>query len=41
MDYIAIHKFDIICISDLCGDSGTPSYDSNLEDFGYKNVLYF
>ena len=33
--YIAIHKFDIICISQTYLDSSTPSDDSYLEISGY------
>ena len=36
--YIAIHKFDIICISETYLDSSTPSDDSNLEISGYTLV---
>ena len=36
--YIAIHKFDITCISEIYFDSGTPSDDSNLEIYGYAIV---
>ena len=34
--YIAIHKFDIICISKTCLDSHTLSHDNNLEISGYS-----
>ena len=33
-DYTAVHKFDIICISETYLDSTTPSDDSNLEISG-------
>ena len=36
--YIAIHKFDIICISETYLDSSTPSDDSCLEISGYTLV---
>ena len=36
--YIAIHKLDIICISETYLDSSTPSVDSNLEIYGYTFV---
>ena len=36
--YIAIHKFDIICISEIYLDSSTPSDDSDLEISGYALV---
>ena len=36
--YIAIHKFDIICISERYLDSSTPSDDSCLEISGYTLV---
>ena len=36
--YIAIHKFDIICISEIYLDSSTPSDDSDLELSGYALV---
>ena len=36
--YIAIHKFDIICISETYLDSSTPSDDNNLEISGYTLV---
>ena len=36
--YIAIHKFDIICISETYLDSSTPSDDNNLEISGYTVV---
>ena len=36
--YIAIHKFDVICISETYLDSSTPSNDSNLEISGYTLV---
>ena len=36
--YIAIHKFDIICISETYLDSSTPSDDSNFEISGYTLV---
>ena len=36
--YIAVHKFDIICISETYLDSSTPSNDSNLEISGYTLV---
>ena len=36
--YIAIHKFDIICISETYLDSCTASNDSNLEISGYTLV---
>ena len=36
--YIVIHKFDVICISEIYLDSITPSNDSNLEISGYALV---
>ena len=36
--YIAIHKFDIICISETYLDSSTPSDDNNLQIYGYTLV---
>ena len=36
--YIAIHKFDIICISETYLDSSTLSEDHNLEISGYTLV---
>ena len=36
--YIAIHKFDIIFISETYLDSSTPSVDSNLENCRYTLV---
>ena len=33
--YIVIHKFDIICISEIYLDSSTPFDDNNLEISGY------
>ena len=36
--YIAIHKIDIICISETYLDSSTPSDDSNLGISGYTLV---
>ena len=36
--YIAVHKFDIICISETYLDFSTPSDDSNLEISGYTLV---
>ena len=36
--YIAIHKFDVICISETYLDSSSPSDDSNLEISGYTLV---
>ena len=36
--YIAIYKFDIICISETYLDSSTPSDDNNLEISGYNLV---
>ena len=36
--YIAIHKFDIICISETYLDSSTLSDDNNLEISGYTLV---
>ena len=36
--YIAIQKFDIICISETYLDSSTPSDDNNLEIPGYTLV---
>ena len=36
--YIAIHKFDIVCISETYLDSSTPSDVSNLEISGYMLV---
>ena len=36
--YIAIHKFDIIYISETYLDSSTPADDSNLEISGYTLV---
>ena len=36
--YIVIHKFDIICISEIYLDSSTPSDDSDLEISGYALV---
>ena len=36
--YIAIHKLDIICISETYLDSSTPAVDSNLEIYGYTFV---
>ena len=37
--YFAIHKFDIICISETYLDSSTASDDNNLEISGYTLVL--
>ena len=37
-DYIAIHKLDIICLSETDLDSSTPSNDNNLEISGYTLV---
>ena len=36
--YITIHKFDIICISEIDLDSSIPSDDNNLEISGYTLV---
>ena len=36
--YIAIHKFDNICISEIYLDSSTSSYDSNLKISGHTLV---
>ena len=36
--YIAIHMFDIICISETYLDSSTPSDDNNLQIYGYTLV---
>ena len=36
--YIAVHKFDIICISETYLDSSTPSDNSNLEISAYALV---
>ena len=36
--YIAIHKFDIICVLEIYLDSNTPSDDNNLEISGYTLV---
>ena len=36
--YIAIHKFDIICISETYLDSSPPFDDNNLEISGYNLV---
>ena len=36
--YIAIHKFDIICLSEIYLDSSTPSDDSDLDISGYALV---
>ena len=36
--YIAIHKFDIICISETYLDSSPPFDDNNLEISGYTLV---
>ena len=34
--YIAIHKFDVICISETYLDANTSPDDSNLEISGYN-----
>ena len=36
--YIAVHKFDVICISETYLDSSTPSDNNNLEISGYTLV---
>ena len=36
--YVAIHKFDIICISETCLDSSIPSNNDNLDINGYNLV---
>ena len=36
--YIAMHKFDVICITKTCLDRNTQSDDSNLEISGYNWV---
>ena len=36
--YIAVHKFDITCISETYLDSSTPSDDSDLEISGYTLI---
>ena len=36
--YIAIHRFDIICISETYLDSSTSLDDNNLEIFGYTLI---
>ena len=37
--YVAIHKFDIICLSETYLDSSTTSDDDNLEISGYNLIL--
>ena len=39
--YTAIHKFDIICISEIYLDSSTPFDDNNLEISGYTFLVKF
>ena len=36
--YIAIHKFDVICVLEIYLDSNTPPDDNNLEISGYTLV---
>ena len=36
--YMAVHKFDVICISETYLDSSIPSNDSNLEILGYTLI---
>ena len=37
--YNSLHKFDIICLSEIYIDSNTPLDDENLEIFGYALAL--
>ena len=36
--YIAVHKFDVICLSETCLNSTVASDDENLEITGYNVV---
>ena len=38
--YIAIHKFDIICLSETYVDSSTTSGDNNFAIWGYKLIRF-